>query len=124
MGRTWPRYSQKGFVAMPKIDPKVVKMALRIVGTMLTSLKAVVPGIWGNLLFIIGTNMVTYSLNPPGSVSKWDFTAILNAARSVVPVGSELRIRSVPPPVKLINTDDSEITHPNKPSPSITPLVK
>lgn len=107
---------------MPTIDPKVVKMALRIAGTMLTSLKAVVPGIWGNLLFIIGTNMVTYSLNPPGSVSKWDFTAILNAARAVIPSGTELRLRSIPPPaVKLINTDDaSEITQPNKPS--ITPV--
>jgi len=113
---------------MPKIsiDPKVVKLALRIVGTMLTSLKAVVPGGWGTLLFLVGTNMVTFSFNAPGSVNKWDFTAILNAARAVIPEGSELRLRSVPPPaVKLINMSDSdEITQPNKPSPLITPLVK
>lgn len=90
------------------IDPKVVKLALRIAGTMIVSLKTVLPGIWGNLAFVVGTNMVSLSINAYGSVSKWDFGAILDAANAVIPNNVELRLRKSIPPITQPSAADAE----------------
>lgn len=82
-----------------QIDPATTRLALRIAGTMISSLKTVLPGAWGELALVIGSNMITYSLMPPGAASKLDFRAILNAAASVIPSGFELHVmKSNPPP--------------------------
>jgi hypothetical protein len=81
-----------------KIDPTEFKNVLRVLGTALVGMRAAMPAPWGEVCMHIGEAMIIYTVTPLGAVQSTDVTSILNAARQVVPQGTELRIRTTPAP--------------------------